>query len=191
MLDFSQYHAKQTPLSQLVVNLQKEDLIELTDQMVNEMISLIAACDDGDAIFVPEDPEAYDPVAATGEELKMSWTLGHVIAHVTASSEEAAAIAAELARGVPHRGGRSRSEVPWQLIETIDDCLHRLEESRRMRLASLEMWPDKPDLENLVKNHRGDWLSAVGQFAAGLAHDDSQLDQIAKIIRQSNSHHRG
>ena len=122
MLDFSQYHTNKTAISQLVENLQIGDLNKLTNQMINEMFSLIADCDDADAVFVPEDSDAHDPAAATQEELKMPWTLGHVIVHVTASSEEAAAIAAELARGVPHRGGRSRSEVPWQSIGTIDDC---------------------------------------------------------------------
>jgi hypothetical protein len=191
MLDFSQYHTRKTLLSQLVENLQAGNLIKLTNQMIDEMFSLIADCDDADAVFVPTDPDAHDSAAATDEELKMPWTLGHVIVHVTASSEEAAAIAAELARGVSHRGGRSRSEVPWQSIETIDDCRRRLDESRRMRLACLNMWPDNPDLENRVKSHRGDWLNAVGQFTSGLAHDDAHLEQIAKVISQSKAHRRG
>jgi hypothetical protein len=191
MLDFSKYHAKEASLSLLVEDLQIEDLYDITNQMINEMLLLIADCNDGDVVFVPEDPDAYDSAAASEEELRMSWTLGHVIVHVTASSEEAAAIAAELARGVTHRGGRSRSEVPWQTIETIEDCRQRLEESRRMRLASLNMWPTNPNLENRVKDHRGDLLNAVGRFAAGLAHDDSHLDQIAKIVRQSKALHRG
>ncbi len=190
MLDFSQYHAKKIPLSRLVENLQIGDLNKLTNQMINEMLLLIVDCDDGDVVFVPEDADAYDSAAASEEELTMSWTLGHVIVHVTASSEEAAAIAAELARGVTHRRGRSRSEVPWQSIETIEDCRQRLEESRRMRLASLNMWPDNPDLGNRVKSYRGDWLNAVGRFTAGLAHDDSHLEQIAKIVSQSKAHHQ-
>jgi hypothetical protein len=191
MLDFSQYHSKETPLSRLVEHLQTEDLNDLTNQMINEMLMLIADCNDGDVVFVPEDPDAYDSAAATEEEFRMSWTLGHVIVHVSASSEEAAAIAAELARGVTRRRGRSRSEVPWQSVETIEDCRHRLEESRRMRLASLEMWPDNPDLENRVKDHRGDLLNAVSRFIAGLAHDDSHLEQIATIVNQSKAHNRG
>ena len=191
MLDFSQYHSKETPLSRLVEHLQTEDLYNLTNQMINEMLLLIADCNDGDAVFVPEDPDAYDSAAATEEELRMSWTLGHVIVHMSASSEEAAAIAAEMARGVTRRRGRSRSEVPWQSVETIEDCRHRLEESRRMRLASLDMWPDNPDLENRVKDHRGDLLNPISRFIVGLAHDDSHLEQIAKIVNQSKAHNRG
>ena len=52
---------------------------------------------------------------------------------------------ADLARGVAFHG-RSRSEVPWETVTTIAQCRARLEESRRMRLASLDMWPDQPYL---------------------------------------------
>ena len=72
-----------------------------------------------------------------------------MIVHTTASSEEAAFIAAELARGVEFHG-RSRSEVPWETVTTIEQCRHRLEESRRMRLATLQIWPDEPDLDNTM-----------------------------------------
>ena len=118
------------------------------------MLGLIAECVDADVVLVPDDPEADDPWAATPEETNMSWTLGHVIVHTTASSEESAALAAEMARGVALHG-RSRYEVPWQEMRTIEGCRQRLEESRRMRLASLEMWPDDPHLENVSRNLAG------------------------------------
>jgi hypothetical protein len=103
----------------------------------------------------------------------MPWTLGHLIVHVTASAEEAAAIAAELARGVPHRGGRSRSEVHWTTVTTVEQCRQRLEESRRMRLASLGMWPDQPDLSNtyLPPREGAEPVNAVIRFVNGLRHD--------------------
>ena len=62
------------------------------------MLSLIAGCTDADVVFVPEDPEAYDKYAAAAEELHVAWTLGHVIVHATASAEECAFLAAEVAR---------------------------------------------------------------------------------------------
>jgi hypothetical protein len=118
--------------------------------------------------------------------VKLAWTLGHVIVHVTASSEESAAIAAELARGVPHRGGRSRSEVPWETVRTVAGCRARLEESRRMRLASLDMWPDRADLSNGYAWREGmDPFNAPAQFSLGLLHDDNHLDQIREIVRQA------
>lgn len=98
--------------------------------------------------FIPVDPQAHDSAATNAEEMGIAWTLGHIIAHMTAGAEESAALAAELARGVPFHG-RSRYEVPWQTVTTMQQCRSRLEESRRMRLASLGMWPERPDL-NLI-----------------------------------------
>ena len=117
----------------------------------------------------------------------MPWTLGHVIVHCTASAEESAAVAAELARGVEYHG-RSRYEVPWQEMRTLAGCQQRLEESRRMRLASLAMWPDAPHLENGYEV----WpdrppVNAIGRFVLGLMHDESHLDQIEEIVRQARA----
>ena len=158
------------------------------------MRDLIAGCTDADVVFVPDDPEAYDSAAATAEEVHMSWTLGHVIVHVTASAEEAAFQAAELARGVRYRQIRSRYEVPWQSVTTIAQCVHRLEESRRMRHGSLDMWPDEPFLDNTfvlkvgasesITKDRPE-VNAAAKFLLGLLHDDSHLGQIAEIVRQA------
>ena len=118
----------------------------------------------------------------------MPWTLGHVIVHMTASSEESAALAAELARGVTDRGGRSRSEVPWTTITTIDQCRARLLESRRMRLGSLGMWPDNPDLDNAVNLKRiNEPVNAFARFLLGLIHEHSHLKQIEDIVFQAKS----
>jgi hypothetical protein len=174
-------------LRELVKGLGPQDLRQLTDEMVDGMLKLIAGCEDADVTFIPDDPDAHDPAAADESDLDLAWTLGHVIVHTTATSEEAAAIAAELARGVEHRGGRSRSEVPWQSMKTIAACRHRLEESRRMRLASLEMWPDEPHLANTYPGRSGKPVNAVYRFVRGLFHDDSHLNQIAKIVDQAKS----
>lgn len=174
-------------MSQLVTDLTVNDLHRLTDEIVDKMLEMLGQCEDGDVTFVPDDPEAFDPAAEDEEDIDLAWTLGHVIVHTTASSEESAALAAELARGVPSRKGRSRSEIPWQRITTIAQCQHRLEESRRMRLASLDMWPDEPYLENTYTGRSGEEVNATVQFVYGLHHDDSHLDHIAGIIRQARS----
>jgi hypothetical protein len=156
--------------------------------MVDTMLGLIAGSADVDVVFVPEDPGANDPAAATPEEVHMPWTLGHVVVHTTASAEEAAAIAAELARGVPHRGGRSRSELHWTTVTTIAQCRNRLEESRRMRLASLDMWPEHPDLDNsYVPREGAEPINAVIRFVNGLSHDDSHLGHLAEVVRQARA----
>ncbi|MEK6222054.1 MAG: DinB family protein, partial [Chloroflexota bacterium] len=64
--------------------------------------------------------------AADESEEYIPWTLPHVIAHFTASSEESAFLAAELARGVKVSPHRSRWETPWEEFTTIEECNHRV-----------------------------------------------------------------
>lgn len=185
MLNFQPVRDKEVRIDQLCADLNVEDLRRLTNEMVDAMLGLIAGCTDVDVVFTPEDPEAEDTYATDPDEVALAWTLGHVIVHVAASSEEAAFLAAELARGVPQREGRSRYEVPWRTITTIEQCRQRLEESRRMRLASLGLWPDPPHLDNLFTTRSGARYDAIVRFVLGLAHDDSHLGQIAEIVRQA------
>ena len=186
MLDFGKYQRKEISLNELIGDLSHGDLYQHTNKMVNKVLALIAGSDDYDVTFTPRDPHAFDDAAVSEKEIAMPWTLGHVIVHMTASAEESAAIAAELARGVPFRGGRSRVEVHWTTISTINQCLLRLEESRRMRLASLDMWPDKPDLMNSLVNHRSEDINAIGKYMSGLTHEFSHIDQIGDIIAQAH-----
>lgn len=187
MLDFSPVREKEMTIGDMVEGLSKKDLRELTNEMVNRQLELIAGCTDQDVVYIPNDPDAYDPAAETEEEIRMAWTMGHVIVHTTASSEEAAFLAAELARGVPHRGERSRYEVYWETITSIKQCRERLEESRRMRLATLDVWPETPHLNNTFKSWIGEEINAIGRFLLGLMHDDSHLGQIVNIVQQSKA----
>lgn len=200
MIDFEPVRNRTLLISDLARTLTPDDLRRETNEMVDMMLDLIAGCVDADVVLEPDDPEAYDSAAATAEEVHMSWTLGHVIVHVTASAEEAAYLAAELARGVRYRRLRSRYEVPWQTVTTIDQCRHRLEESRRMRLASLDMWPDRPYLDNTYKLQIGGppavtdghpEANAIVRFLLGLLHDDSHLGQIGEIVRQAKQARNG
>ena len=187
MLDFKAVRDKRITLAELVASLTPDDLCNETNEMINAVLGLIAGCTDADVTFVPVDPQANDRFAATEDEVKLAWTLGHVIVHTTASAEEAAFLAAELARGVqPAQRGRSRSELPWPAVTMIAQCRHRLEESRRMRLASLDLWPDEPHLDNICEAWpTGPQVNAIGRFVLGLAHDDSHLGQIADIVQQA------
>lgn len=186
MIDFAPVRAKAITLRQLVEHLSRDDLKQQTNETIDQMLELIAGCKDSDVTFVPLDPEANDKFAVNPDEVGLSWTLGHVIVHVTASAEESAYLAAELTRGVPYRGGRSRYEVPWQSVTTIAQCRARLEESRRMRLASLDLWPNPPNLNNsYTRDSQSDPINGVMRFVMGLQHDDSHLEQIKKILQQA------
>lgn len=189
MLDFTLVHSKQLSIYQLVERdgITPDALPGLTNEMIDHMLSSIADCTDADVTFVPSDPNANDTFAVNPDEVDLAWTLGHVIVHATASSEEAAFLAAEVARGVEWRGGRARYEVPWQSVTTIQQCRDRLEESRRMRLASLDLWPRPPHLENTYSPRQGITHNCVSRFVAGLAHDDAHLNQIDQIVGQARA----
>lgn len=188
MLDFTPVHSQQMSMAEIANRLNKSDLRTLTNEMIDAMQAMIVHCTDEDVIFVPDDPDAYDDYAEDERDLNLAWTLGHVIVHTTASSEEASFLAAELARGVPIRIRRSRYELPWESVTTIEQCRRRLEESRRMRLASLEMWPEDADLTNhYIYRQTGEEINAKTRFVYGLKHDDSHLDQIEEIVRQAKT----
>lgn len=186
MLNFEAVRRKQITIGDLCAGLTVADLCTLTNEMIDKMQALIADCCDADVIFQPVDPQADDPYAATSAEINIAWTLGHVIVHTTASAEESAFLAAEMARGVPNHG-RSRYETPWESVTTIAQCRRRLEESRRMRLASLQIWPDQPHLDLTYTPWPGAGeINCVARFVLGLRHDDDHLGQIAEIVRQAH-----
>ena len=187
MLDFTPVRNQAQTLAQLAAGLSTADLRQLTNEMVDAMLAIIAESTDADVTADILDPQANDTFAANPEAVGLSWTLGHVIVHTTASAEESAALAVDLARGVPFHG-RSRSEVPWEGVTTIAQCRARLEESRRMRLASLDMWPDQPYLENTYEPFAGRGpYNAVARFVGGLSHDDSHLSQIERLAREARA----
>src|SRR5439155_7134970 len=164
-------------------DLTKTDLRNLTNEMIDTMLSIIADATDENVVFVPRDSNADDPFGIP-EERNLVWTLGHVAVHTTASSEESAALALTLARGlIPE--GRSRYEVPWRSVHTIDQVRHRFEESRRMRLAMLDAWPVEPHLEVTYSiSSRFGPYNATTRFLMGLYHDDDHLGQLREIMRQ-------
>lgn len=186
MLDYKAVREKRTSFSDLVEDLTPADLRRETNEMIDEIQRLIVDAEDADVVFQPEDPKADDKYAKEGEQ-QLAWTLGHVIVHATASSEESAFLAAELARGVEFHG-QSRWETPWTTVTTIAQCRARLKESRRMRLASLDLWPAQPQLANTYIPWPGARpMNAISRFAGGLMHDYDHLGQIAEILKQAKA----
>lgn len=186
MLDFNRVRNKEMTIGELAAGLTVADLHRHTDDMVDTVLDLIQEAVDADVDFQPVDPGANDTFATNPDEVNIAWTLGHVMVHSTASSEEAAALATELARGVEILG-RSRYETPWQGVHTVAQLHARLAESRRMRHAFLSAWPDVPDLTLTFTYQRPGAVpvNAVGRFIYGLSHEDSHLEQIREIMRQA------
>jgi hypothetical protein len=188
MLDFAGLREGKQTLADLTRDLSKSDLHRLTDEMIDTVLGIIEGATAADVVFVPEDPDANDTFGKS-EEANLAWTLGHVIVHATASSEEAAALSTVLARGIQIEG-RSRYETDWQTVHSVAQLRQRLEESRRMRHAFLDAWPEAPHLD--VTFEYGSPLASLGpmnaiaRFVMGLWHEDSHLNQLREIIRQAH-----
>lgn len=187
MLDFTPINTRAVTVQEFVSAMSAADLRTHLSAQIDHILGLLRACTDADVVFQPIDPGANDPAAATSDELNIAWTLGHVIVHLTASYEESAALSAEMARGVAYHG-RSRSEVHWATVTTVGQLRHRLEESRRMCLGALDMWPDNPNLDLVGEAWpSGPVIDARGRFLLGLTHADSHIGQIREIIRQAHA----
>ncbi len=185
MLPYHRVSRKEITIAELAAGVTLDVLRRETNLMNDRVLGLIAECIDADVVFAPTDPEANDRHAQDPSAANEAWTLGHVIVHATASSEEAAFLAAELARGIPNHG-RSRFETDWTTVTTIAQCRQRLHESRRIRLASLDLWPDQPNLDlTYAMWEGGPVVNAVARFLYGLVHESSHLDQVAEIVRQA------
>lgn len=187
MIDFGPVRDRRLELSAVARGLGRADLAAATAAMTNDILDRLRDCRDEDVVFVPLDPAANDTFAIDPGDVELAWTLGHVIVHLTASSEEGAFLAAELARGVADHG-RSRYETPWRGVTTIAACRDRLNECRRMILATLETWPDEPNLEVLFQPPSGGApRNAVARFLGGLMHADSHREQISEIVHQARA----
>jgi len=185
LIDFGPVFRREASIQDLAADLRAEDLRGLTNQMCDLQLAALEEATDADVVMVPDDPDAKDTFASRPEDVGLSWTLGHVVVHTTASAEESAALALVLARGLPVEG-RSRYEVPWEEARTVQFLRGRIEESRRMRLAMLEAWPDEAHLDNFYAPHEGrPPMNALGRFLSGLAHDQSHLEQMDKIMGQA------
>lgn len=190
MFDFSPVRNQEKKLYQLIDGITVEDLRQYTNESVDFLLGLLADLDDADVTFDPHDPNANDPYAVPGEE-HIGWSIAHLVAHVTASSEEWAAYASILARGIVYTPEpRLRYETPWRDIKTKAQCIQRLEESRRIRLSYLNTFPDKPFLD--VKRElsarfveRVGEMNAIACFLFGLQHETGHYDQIKEARRQA------
>jgi len=187
MIDFTPIINKKINWTRFATQYTKDDLVCQVEWLTDTILEMLADATDADVVFEPEDPDAHDPYAENPDEVQMGWTLGHIIVHITASNEESAFLAAELARGVEIPYRRSRYEVHWETITTIEQVRQRLLESQRMLCTSLEMWPDEPHLDNYYKTDRGLKITPLVRFLLGQNHAVSHLGQIENVLRQSKA----
>jgi len=178
-LDVGAARDRERSLIEQTAGLGPADLRTLTTEVYDRVETIVGGAPDAAVGFVPDDPEA-NPEEGPG------WTLGHVVVHLTAGLEENAAQGCTLARGAEITG-RPRYETPWDEIATATQIGQRLAESRRMSLAFLAAWPDRPHLETIHDHQRFGPMNAVAYHALGLNHAKSHFDQLGEIVRQAAS----
>ena len=168
MIDFTTMSSGQQRIADLAADVTLSDLTAVTNAQIDTLVTLIRDLSDAQVVFVAHDPEADGGVG---------WNVAHLIAHVTASSEENAAVSSILARGIDLAfEPRLRSEVEWTTLTTTAACIQRLEESRRIRQGYLSAWPDQPRLDTLRTlpagfSERVGPMNAVASGLLGLAHE--------------------
>ncbi len=182
MIGFSMVTGGHERISDLAGRVTLGELTAATDAQIDAMVGLIRDLSDAQTVFVASDSEADGGVG---------WNVAHLIAHVTASSEENAAVSSILARGIDYPfEPRLRFETEWTELTTTVACVQRLEESRRIRQAYLGAWPDAPHLDTLRAlppgfAERVGPLNAIGACLLGLVHEDGQFAQLREIIAQA------
>ena len=135
MLDFGPVLRREKAIQELAAGLGPSELAGLTEEMCTLQLDAIQGAIDEDFSFVPDDPDANDTFAARSEDVGLSWTLGHVVVHTTASSEESAALALTLARGLAI-DGRSRYEA---VAESHHDHLIDVETGKVIEFVDEEL----------------------------------------------------
>ncbi len=188
MIDFTAVFAGQRKIADLATDVTLDDLKAATDAQIYEMLNLIRDLKDAQVVFVASDPQA---------EGGIGWNVAHLIAHVTASSEENAAVSSILARGIDYPfEPRLRSEVEWTTLTTTAGCVQRLEESRRIRQGYLTAWPDQPRLDTHRALPAGfaervGPMNAIAAGLLGLSHEVGQFAQLREIVAQARAVSRG
>ncbi len=190
LIDFSPIEGGDVKMLEFSKQFSVADLKAATNASIDTILDIIRDMSDAQMIFLPVDPDANDPHAVPGEE-KIGWSLAHLVVHVTASSEEGAAFSSILARGIPYpKEPRLRYETNWHTVTTQAQAIQRLEESRRIRLAYLDTWPDEPHLDVYRESsersiEKFGHMNAPASFLSSLKHEWGHLEQFREVRRQA------
>jgi hypothetical protein len=184
MINYTAVFSGQRRIGDVASDVTLDDLQIATNTQIAEMATMVRDLSDAQVVFVAPDSKAEGGVG---------WNVAHLIAHVTASSEEGAAVSSILARGIDYPfEPRLRVEVDWTTLTTTAACLQRLEESRRIRQGYLSAWPDQPRLDTHRAlpagfEERVGPINAIGACLLGLFHEAGQFAQLREIIAQAQS----
>jgi hypothetical protein len=181
-IDFAAIRAGKTTYADQISHISYKDLRPYTDAAFEAVRSSISSATDAVVTFVPHDSQSNE-----GDE--RGWTLAHVITHLTAVLEGAAATASVLARGVQIESGLTlRYETPWEEIQTVQQIQTRLTESQRICNGYLDTWPEQPHLDLMVtRSPVFGPMNAIGTYAFAIGHAYMHCEQLKEIVRQAET----
>lgn len=190
-IDFSPVQKRENKIMPWAAQFTLDDIRATANAGIDFMSDILDGLTDADVTFLPHDPEANDPYAPA-ELQNIGWSIGHLVLHATASTEEYTSIAAILARGIDFPGElRLRYEADWQTAcQTVAECRQRLAESKRMRNAALDSFPDQPHTTSRWQRSEkfieifGE-LDAKGAYLMGLSHEYGHHAQFIEVKRQA------
>ncbi len=189
LIDFQPVFIKEKTLIDLANEYSQADLGAALNSYIDFTLRIINDVSDEQAAYIPVDPDADDPHAALEADRHVGWSLIHLVMHVTATVEEAAAFSSILARGIPI-GGRLRTERNWREVTTCAEAIAQLEECRRMCSAYLATWPDRPDLTArriMPEDFKWPGPNASASFLAGLMHWHKHIEQFQQVAEQAHA----
>ena len=175
VIDLDAVFAKRRTLIEETAAVAPADLRGLTIELYDRIDRITDGVTDEEERVIAGNP---------AEDGAPGWNLAHVAGHVTAGLEEDAAQGCTLARGVQVTG-RSRYEIPWEEVTAAAQVRQRLAESRRMSLAFLDAWPDRPHLDNVYDHPAFGTTNAAAFHVLGLFHGRGYLAQFEEIVRQA------
>lgn len=190
-VDFTPIQKREAKIMAWAAPFSLDDIRAAANHGIDFMLNILDGLMDTDVTFLPEDPEANDPYAPA-ELQNIGWSIGHLVLHVTASTEEYTSTAAVVARGINYpREPRLRYEADWQVAcQTVEECRQRILESKRMRNAALDSFPDQPNPDSRWERSEkfieifGE-LDAKGAYLMGLSHEYGHHAQFLEVKRQA------
>jgi len=192
LIDFAPIDKGELQMLEFSTRYSVADLKAGTHASIDHLRAIIGDADDAQVTFLPHDPKADDPFAPE-EEKHIGWSLAHLVAHVTASSEEWVAYGSILARGIVYPAEpRLRYETDWKAITTRAHTLQRLEESRHIRVGYIDAMPDVPHLDVFREvaprfAERFGQINAIAAVLFGLSHEAGHYAQFHDAAHQARA----
>jgi hypothetical protein len=160
-IDFAALEADMFAIERVQAAATHKEVELAVSDAIGDFLDVVAGLSNAQVAHIGQDPGTADGVG---------WSIGHIVAHATASLEEGCCYSSLLARGcdIP-AGQRFRYETPWEEVTTAAQVVRRLLESRHICLAYIGAWPNEPALDNFRKMPEGMRMSSMKMNALGTA----------------------